>query len=469
MAIKKNIIYDKYKLPDLDLLSSANSESGNDSLESEAISFKKKLNTLFKSFSLNAKVDSYEIGTSITLYKIKLATGERAAKLTKLKDEINLIFGTSSTRFVNPIPGTSLIGIEVPNSEKGIVLLRDLLEEEPRTKGELVVPLGKSTNGTLIDFDLAKAPHMLIAGTTGSGKSVAINVILSSLLMKFKPHEVRLVLVDPKMVEFTSYAKMPHLLQDVVNDPKDADVALESLVNEMEARYKLLAKEGVRNIIEYKEKVKNANMPYIVVVIDEMADLMMTAKETVESSIVRIAQKARAAGIHMILATQRPTAKVVTGLIKANVPSRLAFALPTDLDSRIILDQGGAEKLDGNGDMLASIQGKDIIRGQGAYVSNSEIEALVDYAKKEAKATKPKPKPKPKLTTEEAKVKAAKKVDPLLEDAKKIISKLSKVSVSDIQIALSLSYKQAYNLMEDLEKAKYVSENIGLKPRKVLK
>ncbi len=347
------------------------------------------LNDLFKNFKVGAKVISFQMGPIVTIYEISLEPGTKISKLKNLEDNIKLALGVKDIRMQTPIIGKTLVGIDVPNKQKRLVSFRDVYYGSKYANSDLNFDYKKGVNiyfgqdayGQPLYFDLTKAPHLLVAGSTGSGKSVAMNSILASILMDNSPEKVKLLLIDPKMVEFTPFHAMPHLITPIITDTTKVNFALELVIEEMEKRYKLMSEKFVRNIGEYNDKFPNNKLPYIVVVIEELADLMITSSKVIEQSIIRITQKARAAGIHMIIATQRPSVDIITGLIKANVPSRVAFTVASNVDSRTILDQTGAEKLIGEGDMLISLYGKVPIRAQGAYISSKEIDNITDFVR----------------------------------------------------------------------------------------
>lgn len=385
-----------YKLPTIDLF--APDKPKNQSKEKDLV--RKNIRVLeetFRSFGIDVKVERAEIGPSVTKYEIKPAVGVRVNRISNLSDDLALALAAKDVRIETPIPGKSLIGIEVPNSEIATVSFRELWEQSDANPENLLeVPLGKAVNGNARSFNLARMPHLLVAGSTGSGKSVAVNGIISSILMKARPDQVKFMMIDPKMVELSVYNDIPHLLIPVVTNPRKASKALQKVVDEMENRYELFSKIGVRNIAGYNTKVEEFNasseqkqipLPLIVVIVDELADLMMVASKEVEDAIIRLGQKARAAGIHMILATQRPSVDVISGLIKANVPSRIAFAVSSGTDSRTILDENGAEKLLGRGDMLFKpIDENHPVRLQGSFISDDDVERIVGFIKDQAEA-----------------------------------------------------------------------------------
>lgn len=465
-----------YKLPPFSLLDhhASPDQSNEYSIIEDNI---KKLEETFESFGVNATVVKANLGPAVTKYEIQPATGVKVSRIVGLSDDIALALAAKDIRMEAPIPGKALIGIEVPNSEINIVYYNEVMSELNQTgKGHpLEVPLGKDIAGNTAIADLSKMPHLLVAGATGSGKSVAINVIISSLLMRTRPHEVKMMLIDPKMVELNIYDGIPHLLTPVVTKPKKAARALQNVVDEMEKRYELFAMSGTRNLESYNEQLQlmkdsgeenvPPKLPYIVVVVDELADLMMVAAKEVEDSIIRLAQMARAAGIHMILATQRPSVDVITGLIKANVPSRIAFATSSGIDSRTILDQNGAEKLLGRGDMLFLPMGSNkTIRVQGAFISDSEVQAITDFVRDQQEPNYV----EEMIPTEEPKVGNGGSSDEKYDEALEIVRELETASISLLQRRLRIGYNRAANIMDDLEANGIVSEQDGAKPRDVL-
>lgn len=467
---------ESYQLPPYSLLDKHTSpdQSNEYSLIEENI---QKLEDTFESFGVDATVVKAHLGPAVTKYEIQPATGVKVSRIVNLTDDIALALAAKDIRMEAPIPGKALIGIEVPNSEINVVYYNEVMNNLDKigTGHPLEVPLGKDISGNIAVANLSRMPHLLVAGATGSGKSVAINVIISSLLMKTKPHEVKMMLIDPKMVELNTYDGIPHLLTPVVTKPKKAARALQNVVEEMEKRYELFAMSGTRNIESYNDQVqlmKNSGddnvpskLPYIVVVVDELADLMMVAAKEVEDSIIRLAQMARAAGIHMILATQRPSVDVITGLIKANVPSRIAFATSSGTDSRTILDQNGAEKLLGRGDMLFLPMGANkTVRVQGAYISDAEVEAITDFVKNQQDPNYV----EEMIPTEEPKVGDGGSSDELYDEAFAIVRELETASISLLQRRLRIGYNRAANLMDDLEVNGIVGPQDGSKPRDVL-
>ncbi|EKS17212.1 DNA translocase ftsK [Streptococcus urinalis FB127-CNA-2] len=469
-----------YKLPTLDLftLDKPKNQNKEKSLVRKNI---KVLEDTFKSFGIDVKVERAEIGPSVTKYEIKPAVGVRVNRISNLADDLALALAAKDVRIEAPIPGKSLIGIEVPNSEIATVSFRELWEQSNTSSDKLLeVPLGKAVNGTARSFDLTKMPHLLVAGSTGSGKSVAVNGIISSILMKAKPDQVKFLMVDPKMVELSVYNDIPHLLIPVVTNPRKASKALQKVVYEMENRYELFSHFGVRNIAGYNAKVEEFNkkseqkqipLPLIVVIVDELADLMMVASKEVEDAIIRLGQKARAAGIHMILATQRPSVDVISGLIKANVPSRIAFAVSSGTDSRTILDENGAEKLLGRGDMLFKpIDENHPVRLQGSFISDDDVERIVNFIKDQADAEYDDSFDPGEVSENDNGQSSSgnSEGDPLFEEAKALVLETQKASASMIQRRLSVGFNRATRLMEELEEAGIIGPAEGTKPRKVL-
>lgn len=469
----------EYKLPSLQLF--APDKPKDQSKEKKIVRENIKiLEATFASFGIKVTVERAEIGPSVTKYEVKPAVGVRVNRISNLSDDLALALAAKDVRIEAPIPGKSLIGIEVPNSDIATVSFRELWEQS-QTKAEnfLEIPLGKAVNGTARAFDLSKMPHLLVAGSTGSGKSVAVNGIIASILMKARPDQVKFMMVDPKMVELSVYNDIPHLLIPVVTNPRKASKALQKVVDEMENRYELFAKVGVRNIAGFNAKVEEFNaqseykqipLPLIVVIVDELADLMMVASKEVEDAIIRLGQKARAAGIHMILATQRPSVDVISGLIKANVPSRVAFAVSSGTDSRTILDENGAEKLLGRGDMLFKpIDENHPVRLQGSFISDDDVERIVNFIKAQADADYDESFDPGEVSENEGEFSDGDAGgDPLFEEAKSLVIETQKASASMIQRRLSVGFNRATRLMEDLEMAGVIGPAEGTKPRKVL-
>lgn len=469
-----------YKLPTINLF--APDKPKNQSKEKKIVRENIKiLEETFASFGIRASVERAEIGPSVTKYEVKPAVGVRVNRISNLADDLALALAAKDVRIEAPIPGKSLVGIEVPNSEIATVTFRELWEQSKTDDKKLLeIPLGKAVNGSVRTFDLAKMPHLLVAGSTGSGKSVAVNGIIASILMKARPDEVKFMMVDPKMVELSVYNDIPHLLIPVVTNPRKASRALQKVVDEMENRYELFSKVGARNIAGYNAKVAEYNasqpeykqvpLPLIVVIVDELADLMMVASKEVEDSIIRLGQKARAAGIHMILATQRPSVDVISGLIKANVPSRIAFAVSSGTDSRTILDENGAEKLLGRGDMLFKpIDENHPVRLQGSFISDEDVERIVTFVKNQAEADYDDNFDPGEVSENDMDSGSeSEQGDPLFEEAKALVIETQKASASMLQRRLSVGFNRATRLMEELEAAGVIGPAEGTKPRKVL-
>ena len=468
-----------YKLPTINLF--APDKPKNQSKEKRIVRENIKiLEETFASFGIKVTVERAEIGPSVTKYEVKPAVGVRVNRISNLADDLALALAAKDVRIEAPIPGKSLVGIEVPNSEVATVTFRELWEQSKTDASKLLeIPLGKAVNGSVRSFDLAKMPHLLVAGSTGSGKSVAVNGIIASILMKARPDEVKFMMVDPKMVELSVYNDIPHLLIPVVTNPRKASRALQKVVDEMENRYELFSKVGARNIAGYNAKVAEYNsqseykqvpLPLIVVIVDELADLMMVASKEVEDAIIRLGQKARAAGIHMILATQRPSVDVISGLIKANVPSRIAFAVSSGTDSRTILDENGAEKLLGRGDMLFKpIDENHPVRLQGSFISDEDVERIVAFVKNQAEADYDDSFDPGEVSENDIESGGGDdEGDPLFEEAKALVIETQKASASMIQRRLSVGFNRATRLMEELEVAGVIGPAEGTKPRKVL-
>lgn len=435
------------------------------------------LENTFKSFGVEAKVVKASLGPAVTKFEVQPAVGVKVSKIVSLTDDIALALAAKDVRMEAPIPGKSLIGIEVPNSSVRTVSFQEVIKDQPNHPDKLLeVPLGRDISGMVQTADLTKMPHLLVAGSTGSGKSVAINGIITSILMRAKPHEVKLMMIDPKMVELNVYNGIPHLLTPVVTNPRKAAQALQKVVKEMEERYEKFAATGVRNITGYNDLVMAKNLedgenrpilPFIVVIVDELADLMMVASNAVEDAITRLAQMARAAGIHMILATQRPSVDVITGIIKANVPSRIAFAVSSGVDSRTIIDSNGAEKLLGRGDMLFLPMGENKpIRVQGAFISDGEVERVVSFITEQRGADYSE---KMMLTEEETGGSVdGEPEDEYFQQAKELVVEMQTASVSLLQRRFRIGYNRAARLVDELEMHGVVGPSEGSKPRKVL-
>jgi DNA segregation ATPase FtsK/SpoIIIE, S-DNA-T family len=434
-----------------------------------------KLERTFQSFGVKARVTQVHLGPAVTKYEVHPDVGVKVSKIVSLSDDLALALAAKDIRMEAPIPGKSAIGIEVPNSEVAVVSLREVLEATQNEKPEakLQIGLGRDITGEAVIAELNKMPHLLVAGATGSGKSVCINGIITSILMRAKPHEVKLMMIDPKMVELNVYNGIPHLLAPVVTNPKKASQALQKVVSEMERRYELFSYTGTRNIEGYNDHIKRHNaeendkqplLPFIVVIVDELADLMMVASSDVEESITRLAQMARAAGIHLIIATQRPSVDVITGVIKANIPSRIAFAVSSSTDSRTILDMGGAEKLLGRGDMLfLPVGASKPVRVQGAFLSDEEVEETVEFVIGQQKAQY-----QEEMIPDDVPVVKGAVADELYEDAVSLIVEIQTASVSMLQRRFRIGYTRAARLIDEMEARGIVGPYEGSKPRAVL-
>ncbi|MEK3886916.1 DNA translocase FtsK [Bacillus sp. FSL K6-3431] len=463
-----------YKLPPISLLTRP--KATDQSNEYKAIHANAaKLEKTFQSFGVKAKVTQVHLGPAVTKYEVHPDAGVKVSRIVSLSDDLALALAAKDIRIEAPIPGKSAIGIEVPNSEIAVVSLREVLDSKENDKPEakLQIGLGRDITGQAVVAELNKMPHLLVAGATGSGKSVCINGIITSVLMRAKPHEVKMMMIDPKMVELNVYNGVPHLLAPVVTDPKKASQALKKVVSEMERRYEHFSHTGTRNIEGYNDYITKVNvekeekqplLPYIIVIVDELADLMMVASNDVEDSITRLAQMARAAGIHLIIATQRPSVDVITGVIKANIPSRIAFAVSSAIDSRTILDTGGAEKLLGRGDMLFQPVGASKpVRVQGAFLSDQEVEDIVDFVIAQQKAqyqAEMIPDDIPEVTQEAS--------DELFDEAVQLIAEMQTASVSMLQRRFRVGYTRAARLIDEMEARGIVGPYEGSKPRTVL-
>ncbi|WP_414043304.1 DNA translocase FtsK [Macrococcus sp. EM39E] len=460
-----------YELPPITLLSPAAAKA-----KSNMQAVKKRgqlLESTLKNFGVNAKVSQIRIGPAVTQYEIQPAMGVKVSRIVNLHNDIALALAAKDIRIEAPIPGKSAVGIEVPNSSISMVTLREVIEASPVEENKLKVVLGRDISGEAITAELDKMPHLLVAGATGSGKSVCINGIITSILMHAKPHEVKLMMIDPKMVELNVYNGVPHLLTPVVTNPQKAAQALQKIVGEMERRYDLFSHTGTRNIKGYNNYLKcqndelgekNAELPYIVVIVDELADLMMVASKDVEAAIMRLAQMARAAGIHLIIATQRPSVDVITGLIKANIPSRIAFSVSSAVDSRTILDMQGAEKLLGKGDMLYLPYGESKPkRIQGAFLSDKEVEDVVHFVCQQQSANYIK-----SLEPSEEPTTQGESEDELYMDAYLFVVEKQKASASLLQRQFRIGYNRAARLIDELEANGVIGPTTGSKPRQVL-
>lgn len=430
----------------------------------------KLLEETLASFGVEAKVIKVTQGPTITRYELQPSKGVKVSKVVNLNDDIALNLAASSIRIEAPIPGKAAIGIEIPNDEVSMVPLRDLLDtaEYNNFKNPLPFVLGKNIAGDPVVFDINKMPHLLVAGATGSGKSVCINTLILSLLFKSTPDEVKLLMIDPKVVELNIYNGIPHLMIPVVTDPKKATGALRWAVTEMEERYHKFADNGVRDIAGFNEKMNEEKLPYIVVIIDELADLMLVAAKEVEDYICRLAQMARAAGIHLIIATQRPSVDVITGIIKANIPSRVAFSVASQVDSRIILDMGGAEKLLGKGDMLFHPVGlSKPVRIQGSFVSEEEVKRVVEFLKEQSGEPEYEEEIMDKLDSV-SEQSDDHESDDVFQEALRIAFDNQQISISMLQRKLKMGYNRAARLIDEMESKGYVGPNEGTKPRKVI-
>ncbi|MGO3727762.1 MAG: DNA translocase FtsK [Enterococcus viikkiensis] len=464
-----------YQLPPSTLLDSIPATDQSDEYKKIEQNIK-VLEKTFNSFGVDAKVVKASLGPSVTKFEVQPAVGVKVSKIVNLTDDIALALAAKDVRMEAPIPGKSLIGIEVPNGTISTVSFRDIIEAQPNHPDKILeVPLGRDISGMVQTADLTKMPHLLVAGSTGSGKSVSINGIITSILMRAKPNEVKLMMIDPKMVELNVYNGIPHLLTPVVTNPRKAAQALQKVVQEMEERYEKFAATGVRNISGFNELVIQKNLedgqnrpilPFIVVIVDELADLMMVASNEVEDAITRLAQMARAAGIHMILATQRPSVDVITGIIKANVPSRIAFAVSSGTDSRTIIDSNGAEKLLGRGDMLFLPMGENKpIRVQGAFISDHEVEQIVEFVSDQQEAHyEEKMMPTEETTSSPSETPQ----DELYEEAKALVVEMQTASISLLQRRFRIGYNRAARIVDELEGHGVIGPSTGSKPREVL-
>ncbi|MBN8434650.1 DNA translocase FtsK [Priestia flexa] len=464
----------EYELPPIRLLTMP--KKSNQAKEKKNI-YKnaEKLEKTFQSFGVKATVAKVHLGPAVTKYEVYPDVGVKVSKIVNLSDDLALALAAKDIRIEAPIPGKSAVGIEVPNEEVAMVSLREVLESKDKMDPDkkLLVGLGRDISGDAVLAELNKMPHMLVAGATGSGKSVCINGIIISILMRTKPHEVKLMMIDPKMVELNMYNGIPHLLAPVVTDPKKASQALKKVVSEMERRYELFSHSGTRNIEGYNDLVKRHNddsdakqptLPYIVVIVDELADLMMVASSDVEDSITRLAQMARAAGIHLIIATQRPSVDVITGVIKANIPSRIAFSVSSQTDSRTILDMGGAEKLLGRGDMLfMPVGASKPVRVQGAFLSDEEVEEVVDFVIAQQKAQY-----QEEMIPTDAPEQVEEVADELYDEAVQLVAEMQTASVSMLQRRFRIGYNRAARLIDAMEERGVVGPYEGSKPRAVL-
>ena len=466
-----------YELPKVTHILSKHIKKENDTLAQEIKENAQVLQHTLESFHVNAKVVSFCHGPAVTRYDLEPAPGVKVSKITNLAEDIALQLATSSVR-IEPVPGKAAIGIEIPNRTLESVQLREVLENPQfqEASSKLTVGLGMDISGQAIFADIGKMPHLLVAGATGSGKSVCINTLISSILFKATPDEVKLILIDPKMVELSNYNGIPHLMVPVVTDPKKASSVLNWAVQEMEKRYSIFANHGVRDIKSFNRRYAEEKLPLIVIVIDELADLMMVSPKDVEDAICRILQKARAAGIHMILATQRPSVNVITGIIKANLPSRISFAVSSQVDSRTILDRGGAETLLGKGDMLFSPQGAPKpIRVQGAFISDEEVEMLLDFIRAQGQEISENEELIDFMESEAAEDESADadevsvRYDELLPNAIELVMSTGQASSSNIQRRLGVGYTRAARLVDTMEELRIIGPSAGgNKPREIL-
>lgn len=468
-----------YQLPPLSLLSQPKTVRGQKNAMTQlAKENAEKLSSVLTDFGVHAKVSEIYIGPAVTKYELKLETGTRVNRISSLQDDIKMALAAKDIRIEAPIPGKAAVGVEIPNPEATMVTFREVLKDIPENKknSPLLVPLGKDVMGMSVFAELDKMPHLLIAGATGSGKSVCVNGIICSLLMRTRPDEVRLMLVDPKKVELSNYNGVPHLLSPVITDPKKAAKALRVVVEEMERRYELFASVNARNISGYNEYARMYNeakegdekkeiLPFIVVILDEVADLMMVASKDVEDCIMRISQMARAAGIHLIVATQRPSTDVITGVVKANIPSRIAFAVSSSIDSRTILDMSGAEKLLGKGDMLFSPMGASApIRVQGSFVSDQEVEAIVHFVSSQQEAVFDETFTHLDTLANNS---GYDDLDEEYEDCRDFVIASQKASASLLQRQFRIGYNKAARIIDQLEANGVIGPQIGSKPREV--
>ena len=463
-----------YTYPDTALLDRIPSK-GNFSKD-EVLEKGKIIENTMKNFGIDSKVVAINRGPVITSYELKPAPGIKLSRIVGLSDNIAMALASSDLRIEAPIPGKTVVGIEVPNKEKDSVALKELIESQEfkNSKSDIPLTLGKDVEGNILISGMEDMPHLLIAGATGSGKSVCINSIITSVIYKSSPKDVKLMLIDPKVVELSVYNGIPHLLIDVVTNPKKAAFALNWAVDEMEKRYEAFAENHVRDLKGYNKKMmaggkEDEKLPKILIIVDELADLMMVASKEIEEYIARLAQKARAAGMHLILATQRPSVDVITGTIKANVPSRIAFAVASSVDSRTILDMGGAEKLLGKGDMLfyPSKYPKPK-RIQGAFISDGEVERLVDFVKSNNEI-KNNVESKIEQAIEDKKVKIDNEKDPLFKEAVELVVNDEQASISYIQRKLKVGYSRAGRIVDQMEEMGIIGPHEGSKPRKLLK
>jgi S-DNA-T family DNA segregation ATPase FtsK/SpoIIIE len=463
-----------YQLPDRSLLKVSKPGAGPSGEANQRVA--EALVTCLAHFGVEANVIGQISGPRVTRYELQLAPGTKVGKVANLKDDLSYALATTEIRILAPIPGKQAVGVEVPNLSPHLVTLGDIFDDLPATASPLSVWLGKDISGAAVWTDLARMPHLLIAGTTGSGKSGCINALLTSILLRATPDEMRMILIDPKRIELGFYESIPHLLTPVVSSPKQASAALTNVVAEMERRYERLSAVRARNLAEANRTLRQRGeqpMPHLLVVIDELADLMMISPQEVEDAVIRLAQKSRAVGVHLVLATQRPSVDVITGMIKANVPSRIGFAVSSQTDSRVILDQAGAESLLGQGDMLFKPLGTSRLqRVQGAYVSEEEIALIVDQCRHQREQELDESLLElPEVFAEEVDADDGEfdpDEDPLLEKAIEIVAQTQTASVSLLQRRLRVGYTRAGRLIDMLERRGIISGYEGSKPRRVL-
>ena len=483
----KPVVKHNYVLPSINLLDQPKKKK-NSVNQSQIEKNIEILEKVLKDFNIIGKVVEVHIGPTVTQYELELHSGTKVSKLLSIHREIALAIATKDVRIQAPIPGKNTVGIEIANRETSPVSFREVLEKVPKSLdgSKLLCPLGKNIMGNVIWCEINKTPHLLVAGSTGSGKSVCINGIICSILMRAKPDEVKLVMVDPKKVELSGYNGVPHLMRPVVTDPKEASVALSKIVAEMERRYDTFSETKTKNIATYNDYVEKKNknlspdeqikkMPFIVVIIDELADLMLVASKDVEASIMRITQMARAAGIHLIIATQRPSTDVITGVVKANIPSRISFAVSSSIDSRTILDMTGAEKLLGKGDMLFLPMGEaDPERIQGAFISDDEIKRIIDYTIEQQKAEYDQSfmnlsgDSEKSVSQKEDMAQVEEYDDPLYNEIVEFVIETQKASASLLQRRFKLGYNRAARIIDLLEERGIIGPPNGSKPREVL-
>lgn len=453
-----------YKLPSFNLLKEPPSTDYSETKDNIKANIKRLEKSLLD-FGVEAEVVSVQKGPVVTMYELSPQAGTKIQKISSLSDDIALSMKSSMVRIVAPLPGRGTVGIEIPNSHKHLVHLRELLEEKKfiNADSKLTLAVGKDVSGNPIIADLGEMPHLLIAGATGAGKTVCVNSLISSMLFKAKPDQLKFILVDPKMVELAPFADIPHLIHPIISESKKAFAALNWAVGEMEQRYKKLAKEGARNIDAYNRKVSE-KMPYIVIIVDELADLMTVARESIETAIQRLAQLSRAVGIHLILATQRPSVDVITGVIKANFPSRISFKVSSRVDSRTVLDSMGAEKLLGKGDLLFLHPGSvKLTRGQGSFIDDYDIEQLADFCRNQGA-----PIYETSITEEEKKQRMNLGSDELFDDAVRLILQTDQASASLLQRRMRIGYTRAARLLDLMEQEGIVGPFCGSKARDIL-